>query len=100
MTMPVLPDEPEDSQPGLAKERTDLAWTRTAIAFGATGAAILKNHPVAGIVVLALALATWGLRRLFPAEAEDGSRAYRLLLVTIAVLVVAGVALGLSVTVS
>ena len=99
MTKPVLPDEPEDSQPGLAKERTDMAWTRTAIAFGATGAAILKDHVVAGIVVLALGVATWGLRRLFPLVATDGSMSHRLLLVTIAVTIVAAVALGVTLTV-
>jgi uncharacterized membrane protein YidH (DUF202 family) len=94
------PDEPEDRQPGLARERTDLAWTRTAIAFAATGAAILKTHVVEGIIVLGLGLATWGVRRLFPARADDESSPRRLLLVTIAVLAVAAVSLGVSLTAS
>jgi uncharacterized membrane protein YidH (DUF202 family) len=93
------PDDPEDSQPGLARERTDMAWTRTAISFAATGAAILKNHLVAGVVVLCLGLATWGLRRLLPGTADDDeSRPRRLLLVTIAVTAVAVVALGVALT--
>lgn len=94
------PDEPEDRQPGLARERTDLAWTRTAIAFAATGAAILKNHVVPGIIVLGLGLVTWGVRRLLPARADDESSPRRLLLVTIAVLVVAAVSLGVSLAAS
>ena len=45
----------EDFDPGLARERTRLAWTRTAIAFAAVGAALLKSHLVAGLTVLGLA---------------------------------------------
>ena len=71
MTSPDVPDEPEESQPGLARERTDLAWIRTAIAFAATGAAILKNHLAAGLVVLGLAVVIWGLRRMLPAPGGE-----------------------------
>jgi uncharacterized membrane protein YidH (DUF202 family) len=89
------PDDPEDTQPGLARERTAMAWTRTAISFAATGAAILKNHVIAGVIVFILGLGTWGLQRLFPAaHGEDRQR--RLLLVTIAVTAVALVALGIA----
>ena len=99
MTTPDVPDEPEESQPGLARERTDLAWTRTAIAFGATGAAILKNHLAAGLVVLGLAVVTWGLRRMLPAPGSDESAVRRrLLLMTIAVTGVAVVALVVALT--
>lgn len=95
------PNDPEDTQPGLARERTSLAWTRTAISFAVTGAAILRNHVVAGLIVLALGLITWGLRRLFPAAADAGDRQRRrLLLVTIAVTMVALVALGIAATAS
>jgi uncharacterized membrane protein YidH (DUF202 family) len=38
-------DDIEYAGPGLARERTELAWTRTAIAFAALGAAILRYRP-------------------------------------------------------
>jgi len=63
-----------------------MAWTRTAIAFAAAGAAILKDRPVAGVIVLALGAATWAVTRFFPGPAtDDGSRPRQLLLVTAAV---------------
>jgi uncharacterized membrane protein YidH (DUF202 family) len=97
------PDTNHDADPesdrGLAKERTDLAWTRTAISFAAAGAAILKSHVVPGAIVLALGLATWGLRRVFPASGTDpAARQRRLLLVTIVVTAVAVVALIVALT--
>jgi uncharacterized membrane protein YidH (DUF202 family) len=95
---PAGPDEPERSQPGLSRERTDLAWTRTAIAFAATGAAVLKNHLIAGLIVLSLGLVTWGVSRLLRAPADDESRPRRLLLVTILVTAVGMVALGVALT--
>jgi uncharacterized membrane protein YidH (DUF202 family) len=99
MTSPDVPDEPEESQPGLARERTDLAWTRTAIAFAATGAAILKNHLAAGLVVLGLAVVIWGLRRMLPAPGGDeAALGRRLLIVTIAVTGVGIVALVVALT--
>jgi len=92
-------DHDPEADRGLAKERTDLAWTRTAISFAAAGAAILKSQLIPGIVVLALGLGTWGLRRVFPAfSADDASRRRRLLLVTIAVTTAAVVALAVVVT--
>ncbi len=33
----------EDRDPGLARERTDLAWTRTAISFSALGAVMMRT---------------------------------------------------------
>ncbi len=96
---PAGPDEPEDSQPGLARERTALAWTRTAIAFAATGAAILKNHLVAGLVVLALAVVTWAVGRMLPGPGGDeAALSRRLLMVTIAVTGVGIVALVVALT--
>jgi uncharacterized membrane protein YidH (DUF202 family) len=85
--------EREDLELVLARERTNLAWTRTAIAFAATGAAILKNHLVAGLVVLALGVVAWGMRLAFPPTIHDQSRPRRLLLVTITVSAVGIVAL-------
>jgi uncharacterized membrane protein YidH (DUF202 family) len=92
------PDDPrrsarEDPDRGLARERTNMAWTRTAIAFAATGAAILKNHLIAGLVVLGLGVITWAMRLAFPPTIDDQSRPRRLLLVTITVSAVGIVAL-------
>ena len=52
-------DEFDEGDPGLARERTDLAWTRSAIAFLAVGIAILKVEPAAGIPILAIAGVIW-----------------------------------------
>src|SRR6266536_4976476 len=45
-------EDMEDLDPGLAGERTELAWTRTAISFAALGGAILKITPAVGVLVL------------------------------------------------
>jgi uncharacterized membrane protein YidH (DUF202 family) len=94
-----LDPDPEEADPGLARERTHMAWTRTAISFAAAGAAILKDRPVAGIIVLALGLVTWVLPRAFPQLGTGyAARRRRLLLITIAVTAVAIVALGVAFT--
>jgi uncharacterized membrane protein YidH (DUF202 family) len=90
------PRRAEDFDPGLARERTRLAWTRTAIAFATVGAAVLKSHLVAGLTVLGLAAIVWGLRRLFRDAAVARSQSARLLGVTLTVVAVALVALVLS----
>jgi uncharacterized membrane protein YidH (DUF202 family) len=90
------PRRAADFDPGLARERTRLAWTRTAIAFAAVGAAVLKSHLVAGLTVLGLAAIVWGLRRLFRDAAVTRSQSARLLGVTLTVVAVALVALVLS----
>jgi len=85
----VLPDDVEDLDPGLAAERTTLAWARTAMAFGAVGAAMLKNEPVAGAIVLAMTPLIWALGRFVGRRVvrpELLSR--RLLLVTVIVVIV------------
>jgi uncharacterized membrane protein YidH (DUF202 family) len=91
------PDDPEESDPGLAKERTHLAWTRTAISFAAAGAAILKTHVVPGAIVIGLGLVAWSLRRVFPAGTDTANLRRRLLIVTIVVTAVAVVALTLTI---
>ena len=69
---------------GLAAERTDLAWNRSALALLACGAAVLKGFPparlsashVVGAVILVLGAFTWVLgahadrRRSRPATAR------------------------------
>jgi hypothetical protein len=87
------PEDPEPFDPGMARERTSLAWTRTAISFAAAGAAIVKTHLVAGLIVLALGVITWSLRKLFPAVISDPAKPRRLLVVTVTVTAVAVVSL-------
>lgn len=90
------PDDIEYADPGLARERTELAWTRTAIAFAALGAALLKYRPVAGLLVLVLSAVVWRLGRL-PGPAGAGDvHDRRLLLITVTISVIALVALVLS----
>lgn len=91
-----LPDDIEDADPGLAWERTHLAWTRTAISFAALGGAILKTRPAEGIPVLALALLVWELGRL-PRRPDAGhAQPRRLLLIAVAVTSIALAALIMS----
>jgi len=71
------PEDIEDLDPGLARERTELAWRRTAISYAALGAALLKASPPVGVLVLAASALIWGAGR------QAGRR--RLLLVTVAV---------------
>jgi putative membrane protein len=60
---------PDARDPGLAAERTDLAWNRSGLALLACGAALLKGFPPAGVtahqivgaVILVLGGFTWGL---------------------------------------
>jgi uncharacterized membrane protein YidH (DUF202 family) len=75
----------EDADPGLARERTHLAWTRTAISVGALGGAILKVRPAEGIPILALSLLVWWLGRLPRASDTGRSQAWRLLVITVTV---------------
>ena len=49
--------------PGLAQERTSLAWTRTAIAFAALGGVVLKTNVITGLIILAVAPVIWQLGR-------------------------------------
>lgn len=74
-------------------DRTRLAWTRTAIAFAALGAAMLRSSPVGGSVVLALSVPVWAAVRgsVLPSRSPRG-----LLLVTAIVVVVALVALAIT----
>ncbi|MGE5156421.1 MAG: DUF202 domain-containing protein [Betaproteobacteria bacterium] len=63
------PDDIEDRDPGLARERTDLAWTRTAISFVAVGAAMLRSNALAGLLVIVSGVAVWSLGQLSVREA-------------------------------
>ena len=90
-----LADDMEDADPAFARERTELAWTRSSIAFFALGIAILKFKPAAGIPVLAFAAVSWLLGR----AARTGNKwiaARRVPLVTVAVTALALVSLVLT----
>ena len=73
--------------PGLARERTRLAWTRTAISFAAVGGVVLKKDVVPGLILLAVSLGIWQLGRL--AYRSPG----KLKLVTVTIVAVALIAL-------
>ena len=77
----MIPEDMEQLDPGLARERTKLAWARTAIAFAALGGAILKKEPVAGLIVLAITPLIWGLGRFVGYTAERPELQRRRLLV-------------------
>jgi uncharacterized membrane protein YidH (DUF202 family) len=83
------PDD-EDGDPGLARARTSLAWTRTALSFAALGGVVLKKDLVPGLLILATAPVIWQLGRL--ARHHPG----RLRLVTGTIVAVALVALAVA----
>ncbi len=82
------PRDGEPSDPGLARERTSLAWTRTALSFAAVGGVVLKKDVIVGLVIMAAAPLVWQVGRLAHRRRPD-----RLKLVTAAIVVVALAAL-------
>jgi uncharacterized membrane protein YidH (DUF202 family) len=87
------PGGPEEFDPGTARQRTELAWSRTAVSFAAVGAAILKTSLAAGLIVLTMSIPVWNLHRLFPDAAAGRAKPRRLLLVAVTVTAVSLVAL-------
>ena len=85
--MTTSPPDHEDADPGLARVRTSLAWTRTALSFAAVGGVTLKENVVAGLLILSAALVILRVGRL------DYHLPGRLKLVTATIVAVAVVAL-------
>ena len=89
--MTTRPPDYEDADPGLARVRTSLAWTRTALSFAAVGAVALRKDVIAGLLILTTAPVIWWLGRL--AHHLPG----RIRLVTATIVVVSLVALAVAV---
>jgi len=90
--MTTSPPDYEDVDPGLARIRTSLAWTRTALSFAAVGAVVLRKDIIAGLLILAAAPVIWRLGRL------DHHLPGRIRLVTATIVAVALVSLVVAVT--
>jgi uncharacterized membrane protein YidH (DUF202 family) len=86
------PPDREDADPGLARIRTSLAWTRTALSFAAVGVVTLRKDVIAGLLILAAVPVIWRLGRL--AHHLPG----RLRLVTATIVAVSLVALAVALT--
>jgi uncharacterized membrane protein YidH (DUF202 family) len=86
------PAAPSPRDPGLARERTALAWTRTALSFAAVGGVVLKRAVIPGLILLALAPAIYVLGRLAYTRPEKHK------LVTATIVAVAIVALVVALT--
>lgn len=85
--------------PALARARTGLAWTRSAIAFFGVGAVLLKYRPVSAILVLAIGVAVWLVGHIPPGPGPAGPLgSRRVLAVTVAVTGLALVALAVTLT--
>jgi uncharacterized membrane protein YidH (DUF202 family) len=90
--------EPEEPEVGLARERTSLAWTRTAISFGAVGGAVLKANVITGLIILAMAPVIWQLGRVSRGrEGLPALSATRLFLITVSIIVVALICLAVAI---
>ncbi len=93
---PGLPPARPSPDPGMARVRTSLAWTRTALAFAAMGAIILRRELIAGLAVLALSVPVWAVGRLAVGAAPVRGRPARLLVISAAVTGVSIIALVLA----
>lgn len=86
-------DDPQERAAGTVRERTSLAWTRSAIAFGALGGTVLKVNVVTGLVILAIAPVIWQLGRVSRGRYLGTELpllgAARLLLITVSIVAVA-----------
>jgi uncharacterized membrane protein YidH (DUF202 family) len=89
--------DPED-EPGIGEpaDRTRLAWTRTAIAFAAIGAAMLKSSPIGGVIVLALGVPVWAVTHRTRTATDALTTPAELRLVAVIIVLVALVGAGVA----
>jgi uncharacterized membrane protein YidH (DUF202 family) len=85
-----MTDDPEDRDPGMARERTSLAWIRTALSFAAVGGAVLKKDVVPGLIILSVVPVVWQLGRI------SHHRPGRLKLITVMIVGLAAVSLAVA----
>lgn len=94
-------DDPEERDPGLARERTSLSWMRTAISFAALGGVVLKENIFTGLVVLAIAPVIWQLGRVSqgsgPRTNLPIAGATRLFIISVAIVAVALLCLAVAI---
>jgi len=93
---PAADDRDPQERPGLARERTTLAWTRTAIAFAALGGVVLKENVITGLIILGIAPLVWQLGRLPRGDSPSGLAVVgttRIRLITVSIVAVALLAL-------
>lgn len=107
MTVPTGPgrpepdDSPEERDPGLARERTSLSWTRTAISFAALGGVVLKENVITGLIVLAVAPVIWQLGRVTRGSGPQADLpavgATRLFIITVSIVAVSLLCLAIAI---
>jgi len=86
-------DGPEERDPGLARERTSLSWTRTAVSFAALGGTVLKENVITGLIILAVVPVVWQLGRVSQGHATrtglPAVGATRLFIIAVSIVAVA-----------
>lgn len=94
-------DDPEERDPGMARERTSLAWLRTAISFAALGGTVLKANIVTGVIIIAVAPVVWQLGRVSRSRSGLAELprvgATRLFAIAVAIVVVSLLALAVAI---
>jgi uncharacterized membrane protein YidH (DUF202 family) len=93
--------DPEERDPGMARERTALSWTRTAIAFGALGGTVLKENVATGLIILAVAPVIWQLGRVSRGRSPRGGlpviSAARLFIIMVSIVAVSLLCLAIAI---
>jgi uncharacterized membrane protein YidH (DUF202 family) len=94
-------DDPEERDPGLARERTALSWMRTAISFAALGGVVLKTNMPTGLIILAIAPVVWQLGRVARGAATGtdltAAGATRIFLITVTIVAVSLLCLAVAI---